>query len=275
MDVDSKITSMYENVSYLGMYGIDVVYTILIFAITLAIVSYSTYTAVIRELQDNWNKHKCSPVIIPFAGIIMPKPGQTTMETTFENFNYCIQQDITASFGFIMMPFEFVLYLTIIFLDATLESIKVMIETLSWIKNQIGEIFEQFYNKIVNFIIPLIEMLVYMRDMLGKINGIITTALYTIMNIYNLTVSGVVNILTILVNLLIGLIVTLVAMILAAFALYMIPIFGIPLGVALQFIVMGIVFGVLVPALVVCIIMNNSISDIFNEGSPSAPQNPF
>jgi hypothetical protein len=274
MDVDTKIISMYENIGYLGMYGSDVLITILIIGFVLGIVSFASYKAIITELKFNWNLNKCSPIVMPFVGIIMPVPGQTAAETTFENFNYCIQQDMTAVFGIIMMPLEFILYLIIVFLDSVLEMIMAIIELLNWLKNQLSEIFQQIYNKIINFIIPVIEIAVKMRDMLGKMNGIITTALFTILNIYNLTVSGVVNIINILIFLIILLIVVLLAMFAAAILLYSIP-FGAIIAFPLQLSAMVIVLAIAVPVLRICLIMQAAIMDIFKESTSSPPKNPF
>lgn len=273
MEVDTKIISMYENIGYLGMYGTDVGLTILIFAITLAIISFSSYQSVLNQLRTNWNTNKCNPIVMPFAGLIMPSPGQTATETTFENFNYCIQQDMSSVFNIIMMPFEFVLYLTITFLDTVLEAIMAVINEINAIKNMMSVIFQEMYNKILNFVIPVIEIIVHVRDMLGKINGIITTSLFMILNIYNLTVSGVVNLLTILVDLLLILIATLVVMMAASALLFMNPLTIIP-GLALEALITVTLVGLVLPAIIICAIMHSSIEEVFKENSPSAPSPP-
>ena len=273
MEVDNKIISMYENIGYLGMYGTDVLITVLLFGITLGIVSFASYKAIINQLKDNWNTNKCNPIIMPFAGLIMPVPGQTTTETTFENFNYCIQQDMSAVFGIIMMPLEFILYLTITFLDMVLELILAVIDELAWLKNQISSIFEELYNKIVNFVIPIIEITVHIRDMLGKINGILTTSLFVIMNIYNLTVSGVINLLTILVVLLGITIAVLVVMMGAAAGFFAFP-FTIPLGIVLEVLIAACLLGVILPAIIICAIMHSTLEELFHESSPGAPSPP-
>lgn len=273
MDVDKKIISMYENVGYLGMYGTDVCITILLFTITVGIVSFASYNAIITQLKDNWNSNKCNPIVMPFAGIIMPVQGQTSSETTFENFNYCIQQDMTAVFNIIMMPFEFVLYLTISFLDTVLSLIMALIEFLAWLKNTIGGLFEEFYNKILNFVIPIIEMTVHIRDMLGKMNGIITASLFMIMNIYNITVSGIINLLTMLVNLLLILIASLIVMMAAAALFFTNPFTIIP-GIALEVIIVACLVGVVLPAITITAIMHSTIEDLFHESSPNAPDPP-
>ena len=274
MNVDSKITSMYEKQGYLEMYGMDILYTILIILITVLVSSFSGYYAIINELKTNWNQNKCIPIVMPFAGLIMPKPGQTFAETTFENFNYCIQQDISQIFSIIMLPFEFIMYLTIVFLETTVDSIVFVVNTLSWIKKQIGGLIEDFFNKIINFVIPVVELVVRIRDIISKITGVLTTCLFTMINIYNLTISGIISILTIVVNLLIILVALLLGMIATAVGLYFLGPPGIAAGIALQAIITLTIAVLLLPAIIICIMMRNGIMDIFKESAPSPPNPP-
>jgi hypothetical protein len=272
MDVNTRIISMYENIGYLGMYSKDVLITILLFLISIGIIAYSSYQSVVSELKNNWNEHKCNPIVMPFAGIIMPTPGQTTMDTTFENFNYCIQQDVSSIMSIVMMPLEFVLYLTINLLRSILDSIMALIEFINWLKSQVTKIYSELLQKVIQFIIPLAEMLVHMQDMLGKINGVLITTLYTTMNIYNLTISGIINIMTILINIIIAFIVIFTAMMIIAIALIPTPAFAAGLAIYSSATVM--LLGVIIPPIVLCVLMHNTMTEVFNEGSPSPPDKP-
>ena len=271
--VDSKISSMYEKVGYLEMYGRDLLYTFLLFAFTLFIVSIQTYYAIMNELKSNWNKHKCNPVVMPFAGLIMPVPGQTSAETAFENFNYCIYQDISEAFKIIMMPFYFILFLTIGFLDVILVGMTQTINELHAIKEKLGGIFEEIYSKLVNFIVPVIEITIQIRSILDKINGVLTTVLYSVFNLYNLTISGVINLLTVLVILLGILIGIIIYMMILASLLFLSP-FTFPVGIALQIIFVVVIAGVILPALIICALMNAEIKNTFGHSSPSPPNPP-
>jgi hypothetical protein len=273
MDVNTRIISMYENVGYLGMYGKDVLITIILFLITIGIVAHSSYQAVMSELRNNWNEHKCNPIVMPFAGVIMPTPGQTTMDTTFENFNYCIQQDVSAIIRIVMMPLEFVMYLTISLLGSILNAIISFIEFLAWLKTQISEIFSEMLQKIIRFIVTIVEMIVRMQDMLGKINAVLVTSLYTSLNIYNLTISGIVNIMNILIHILIAFIVIFTAMALLALAMIPIP-FTVAAGLTLYGSATVMLLAVIIPPIVLCVLMHNMVTDIFHDSSPNAPKVP-
>jgi hypothetical protein len=226
-----------------------------------------------NELKSNWNKHKCNPVVMPFAGLIMPVPGQTSNETAFENFNYCIYQDISEAFKIIMMPFYFILFLTIGFLDVTLVGMTQTINELHNIKERIGGIFTEIYSKVVNFIVPVIELTIHIRSMLDKINGVLTTVLYSVLNLYNLTVSGVINLLTVLVVLLGIIIGIIIGLMILATILFLSP-WTLPIGITLQVIYTVFIIGVILPAIIICALMQAEIKDTFGHSSPSPPSPP-
>jgi hypothetical protein len=171
-----------------------------------------------------------------------------------------------------MMPFEFVLYLTINVLGSIIAAIAALIEFIAWLKAQLSAIYAELLEKVIRFIIPVVEMLVHMQDMLGKINGILIAGLYTSMNIYNLTVSGIINILTILNKILIGLIATLMTMVIVAFILMGSPAFiaGIVLySSATLFLTITII-----PAIILSVMMNSILKDVFKTTGDKSPNKP-
>ena len=110
-----RIESLYKKRGYFERFGTDVIITILLICITVGITSYSTYTSIISQVKTNWNVNRCKPIFMPFAGIIMPQPGQTYSETTSQNFQYCIQQDSSMVINIALMPFEFAMFIVIEF----------------------------------------------------------------------------------------------------------------------------------------------------------------
>lgn len=222
---------LYNHRGYFDTYGRDVVASCGIGALALAINSYTSYQSVLLQIRSNWNEHKCNPIYMPFAGIIMPQPGMTTKETTMQNFSYCIKQDASMAFQVAMMPLEFGLYMVIEFMDTSMESMIAILRFIEWLKDELEGMFASLYNKILYFVIPLMEMVVHVRDNLSKINGIAVTTLFITMSVYNTAVSGTINIMNILCDLLIGLIGVIVAMIVLAFILLVTPAF--PVGITL------------------------------------------
>jgi hypothetical protein len=267
-----RIESLYKNRGYFERYGTDVVIAFLLIAITVGINSYSTYTSILSQVKANWNDHRCNPIYMPFAGLIVPQPGQSTSETTSQNFQYCIQQNTSTAINIALMPFEFAMFIVIEFLDSVMASITAFMELIQWLKNQLGGIFTQLYQKILLFIIPLMEMIIHLRDMFAKINGVMITALYSVMDIYNITVSGILNVMVVLDHILIITIAILLALLVLAFALMPTPAFA--LGFGLYASGMALLGSFVVPVIVMYTVMEVFTTTLFKTLSPKAPKTP-
>lgn len=267
-----RIESLYKNRGYFERFGKDVVITILLIAITIGITSYSTYTSILAQVKANWNTNRCKPIYMPFAGIIMPQPGQTASETSAQNFQYCIQQDSSMVMNIALMPFEFAMFIIIEFLDAVMSSITAFMNLIQWLKNQLGSIFRELYEKILMVVIPLMVMMVHLRDMLAKMNGVMINALYTAMNIYNIMVSGILNIMVVLDTILIITIAIMLALLVLAFALMPTPAFSI--GFALYASGMALMGSFVIPVVVLYTLMEVFTTTIFKVLSPKAPKTP-
>ena len=264
--------ALYQNRGYFELYGKDVVLSMGIGAVALGITSYATYQSLLLQIRANWNESKCNPIYMPFAGLIMPKPGVSTMDNTIENFSYCIKQDVSMVLHIAMMPLEFCLYLVIDFLDTILEAIMSFIKLMQWLKNQLGEMVASLYNQLMYFIIPLIEIIVHVRDGLSKINGIALTSLFITMSVYNTTISGVINIMNILADLLIALISVIVALMALALVLLMTPAF--PVGITMYATGTAVLVSILVPTIVLYVLMYTFTTAVMNEKATDPPSPP-
>jgi hypothetical protein len=267
-----KLNALYQNRGYFDRYGGDVCISIVLILLTISITGYSNYQSVMAQVKTNWNQQRCNPIYMPFAGIIMPEPGKSTVETTVTNFSYCIKQDASSVFSIAMMPFEFSIFLMIEFIDAVLSAILAFMAFIQWLKNQLGGIFATLYTKIIYFLIPLIEMVIHVRDLIAKVNGIATAALYTAMNIYNTTISGIINIMTILNNILIVTIAIMMALIVLAFILIPTPAF--PLGLGMYIAGLSIMTSFIVPVIVFYTMMQAFNQEVFGTSGPKPPSIP-
>ena len=267
-----KINSLYKNRGYLDRYGGDICISIALIIATLSITSYSSYQSIMVKVKSNWNENRCNPIYMPFAGVIMPQLDTSTMTATVDNFSYCIKQDASAVFSIALMPFEFAMFLIIEFMDAVLAAIMAIMAFIQWLKDQLGGIFAALYNKIIYFIVPLIEMIIHLRDMIGKLNGVAVTSLYTAMNIYNITISGILNIMVVLNNILIATIAIMLAMIILAFALIPTPAF--PFGLGVYIAGFSIFTSFVIPVVVLYTLMETFTSSIFNESAPKGQKTP-
>jgi archaellum component FlaF (FlaF/FlaG flagellin family) len=267
-----RIEDIYKNRGYFSKYGGDLCTAIVIILITIGIISYSTYQSLLLNIQANWNQNRCDPIYMPFAGLIMPQPGMTTMDNTIQNFSYCVKQDASMVFSIAMMPLEFAMYMIVEFIDTTMEALMAFMQLIQWLKDQLGSIVAGIYAQLLNFIIPLMEITIHVRDALSKINGIAVTSLFVTMTIYNTTVSGIINIMTIITDLLIALIAVIVAMIVFAFMLLVTPAF--PLGITVYASATAVLVATIVPTIILYTLMNTFTTAVMKAESPNPQKTP-
>lgn len=268
------IVDLYKkNMGYWSLYGNDVFISSLIIAGVALIVNYATYRIVLAQVRTNWNVNKCNPIYMPFAGYIMPQPGRSASDITNENFSYCLKQDISMVMSIAMMPFEFALYLVIGMLDAVLDSIMAFMAFIAWLKAQLGGIFATIYNIILKFLIPLIVMMIKVRDALAKANGILVSSLFTVMTIYDITISGILNIMHILNVLMIALGLVIVGMIIFAFIMLPNP-FTIVIGLATYITLTLILLTIFIPTIVIYIMMLVFMVEVTHSVAENAPSVP-
>lgn len=267
------VRALYQrNHSYMAIYGVDVVIAAAIIVSVAAHSGYSTYTTMIAHARANWNVNKCNPIYMPFAGIIMPQPGVSALDTTMQNFGFCIKQDTSMVFSIIMTPFEFVLYMAIDAIDLLNDTLMALMNMMAWLKDQIGGITAELYEKILYAVIPLIEITTHLRDTLAKVNGIMLTSLYVIMSVYNTTVSGVLNLMTIMTDMLLALIAVIVALMLLALVMLATPAF--PVGLTMYASATATMATLLIPSIVLYTLMYTFTDAVMGEKGPKPPSIP-
>jgi hypothetical protein len=268
-----KIESLYLTDSYFSKHSSDVWISIFLIIITIVLICYNAYKSVIYQVKLNWNLHRCNPIYLPFAGLIMPELGKSFTDKTVENLEYCIQTDISSIFSIIMMPIEFAIYVTVDCIDGIMMTFVAIVSFSEWLQNILGEIYEELYQKILNFIIPIIEIILHYRDITSKTNGVLISAIFSILNIYNTTVSGASFIMSIVINVL-GLLIGVFYVIIAIAIILCLSFFGIASGLALYASAAAIATGVIAPVIVAYAQIASTFEQTFNIPHPSAPSMP-
>jgi len=268
-----KVAKLYQKSGYWSQYGSDVAITVVILGGIVYWVSYSSLQSILVQIRADWQNKRCNPLLMPFAGWIVPVEGQSTFGTTAENLEYCIHLDAGQVVKVAMIPFELILYAILEAMDLFIEALKSFMDFIAWMKSQLGGYLSEVYNKILSMLVPIISMLLKVRDTLGKINGTIAVMLYTIMDVYNITVSGVLNVGNIIISLLLVLIIALVAMIIFAFIMMFIPFMG-GIGVAMLSVVVGIMSITLIPIIIIYTTMNNFNQQVLKVSSGAPPNSP-
>ena len=91
----TNMLSLYNNASYLDLYGGSVVFTITVLGAFLYYESRKYIQSNIYNLRKDWDKNRCKPYYMPLAGYVNPDPYKSNTEIVVDNFKKCTS-DITS-----------------------------------------------------------------------------------------------------------------------------------------------------------------------------------
>jgi hypothetical protein len=86
---------LYNNASYLDLYGGSVVFTITILGAFLYYETKKYIQSNIYNIRKDWDKNKCKPHYMPLAGYVNPDPYKSNTDIVVDNFKKCTS-DITS-----------------------------------------------------------------------------------------------------------------------------------------------------------------------------------
>lgn len=262
MESLDTINKLYNNLTYLDQYSGSVLMFILLLIIFFIIYSYTQVMVNIQPIKDNWPVERCSPKVIPFAGLINKPDGMTINEFTQQNFAYCMQNILTSITGDAVQP---ITYLTIVvneLYDELSQVMQYMRNMLANIRADISAITSEIMGRILNIMLPIQNMMIGMTDLMNKVKGILTAGVYTSLGTYFLLQSLLGAIAE-------AAIIVLIILVAVIMAMWMIPFFWIPAAAT------TVVFGIV--AILISIILV-FMADVLNVNIdmtiPSAPSKP-
>ena len=142
---------------------------IIIIAFSLSM-SYQSLSVSLDAIKDDWPKHRCNPVFMPFASQF----GEDTMT----NFTNCTQNIVKDIAGYILKPMEYSMSLLGTLgsrFENSLNNVRKMIDK---IRNLAKTVFGQIYGVFLNILIEFQQMMIAIKDMVGKVMGVMMTFMY-------------------------------------------------------------------------------------------------
>lgn len=225
-DVVNKIKKLYSTSGYLDKHGSDVWISVIICIVFSLVISYYYYTNVLEVVRADWHNQRCNPLFIPFAGLIHKPQNQTKLEYTADNFNGCIKSMLKSIAEAAIEPFALVVRILDDACKKLVESFNLLRDLINNLRKQYGAIIKQFYSAITNLLLSFINFVIKMKDTFAKIQGIMTTALYSMVGSYLTLQSLFTNIIVFIIFILIIIAAIIVCLIILYTILYGIPFVG-------------------------------------------------
>jgi hypothetical protein len=211
----SKINDLYNKKGFLDKYGLDIWTAVIISLVFFIITSYFYVLNNIQPIKADWENQKCSPAVMPFAGLINKGPNDTMFDFTGKNFTQCVQGILTNAIAYAFQPIYYIMKnLTSVFSDLTsaLNSMRVVFDR---IRNSIKDFSTEVMGRSLNITMPLVQFFITIKSLSAKVVGILTASLYTLIGSY-LTLQSFFMLILKLINIIIIALIALIAGLIAA-----------------------------------------------------------
>jgi hypothetical protein len=178
------INDTYDKLSYFDLYGNSVIIFIFITLFVFVVFSYCKVMQSKEAIADDWTNQRCKPQYMLFAGQITHPEGTSAFQYTSDNFQYCVQGILKNISGYAVQPFQFMINALTKVFEALAKSIQQIREIINRVRNNFKEFAQDVLSRILNVMIPIQKMFIALMDTFQKIQGIMTSGLYTMLGSY-------------------------------------------------------------------------------------------
>ena len=144
---------------------LNLIYVNLGFVAQIAVMMYFKSAL---EIKENWPKYRCNPPYWVFS------------ENISEDFTYCVQNTQMNMMGSLLQPLNYMVSSLTSIGGEFAESINKIRVMFSSIRNFVSEIIENVFGVFLNLIIAFQKILISIKDMVGKMVGIVVTIMYVL-----------------------------------------------------------------------------------------------
>jgi hypothetical protein len=134
----------------------------------LAQITAMMYFKSTLEIKKNWPVYRCNPPYWIFSDNIA------------EDFTYCVQNTQMNMMGFLLQPLNYMitsLTTSGVGFNKAINNVRII---FSSIRNFISEIIENVFGVFLNLIVEFQKMIISIKDMVGKMIGIVVTIMYVL-----------------------------------------------------------------------------------------------
>lgn len=124
------------------------------------------YFSALTDIKENWAKYRCNPLYMPLSDNIQ------------KDFTYCVQNTQTDFMGYLLQPITYNMSLLTSNLGEFGQSLDYANNMISNIRTFFSSIVEGIFGVFLNIIIEFQKVIIGMKDMMGKIIGIMVALLY-------------------------------------------------------------------------------------------------
>ena len=181
MTVYTNINKLYSSVTFMQKYGLDVWMAIIIVILFLIAITYFTILNHVQPIKADWLEKRCSPNIIPFAGMINTPEGEKPFTYTGENFTYCIRSILGTIVADAFKPIQYLIDMVSEIFAVLAEAVNAIRAEFDTIRGSITNITASIMGRSLNIVIPIMKYMMTIKNIMNKSLGVAAVSVNSVM----------------------------------------------------------------------------------------------
>ena len=178
------INKAYDKLSYFDLYGGSVFICAILIIILVLFIQFTKINMSIEPVRQNWTKHRCNPIYMPFAGYIMKPKDTTWVKFAGNNATFCINEIFTNIVSNFTNPIKFILYPILGMWQLIMSVLQAIRKIFARIRDMMTQVVRNIMNRVASFVIVIQQIVISMRDLFAKVQGVAVAGLYTVLGSY-------------------------------------------------------------------------------------------
>jgi hypothetical protein len=185
----NTIDKLYQKTSYLDRYGGSAV--IAVFTI-IGVFMFFTYSYLKNNsdiIKNNWQKNRCNPLYIPFAGIIIDPKNMTKNEYATNNFFHCfgiLLKDVVEA---ALAPIQAATILITATASVMMQTMNSLMGAILYLRNALSSGFGLLGNRSLNALTLITKLSNVVKNSMSQGQGVFITILYMFISAYGMLTS--------------------------------------------------------------------------------------
>lgn len=185
----NAIEKLYQKTSYLDRYGGSAV--IAVFTI-IGVFMFFTYSYLKNNsdiIKNNWQKNRCNPLYIPFAGIIIDPKNMTKNEYATNNFFHCfgiLLKDVVEA---ALAPIQAATILITATASVMMQTMNSLMRAILYLRNALSSGFGLLGNRSLNALTLITKLSNVVKNSMSQGQGVFITILYMFITAYGMLTS--------------------------------------------------------------------------------------
>jgi hypothetical protein len=146
-----------------GKNWLNFIYVQVIFVVQILAIYYFIS---LKQIQDNWPLYRCNPMYMPLSNNIQ------------QDFVYCVQNMQSSFMGYLLQPLTYVTTMLSSLGGEFMVIVNNVREMFNKIRNFITSIIQSVFGVFLNLVIEFQKITIGIKDMIGKMIGIMVTLMY-------------------------------------------------------------------------------------------------